>query len=292
MLNNEIEEHKKTIDTQKKEIEKLSEEKLNMNIANEKLKNELIHWKNKYSSLENNNKENRISQEDLLANKQINQLKSELSRQKNINIKLTSNFNEEHEKYIKIKEDLDKKNNLLKDLENQLSEEMGNNNLLNKNNLLNRNRLIQNKRENKNHEKKISNLEDDIYNITGNIGLFKKALIKKNNIIKNKNKIIELLYYIIKNKNLEVQCYKMFKFVKDENVKNLKQKIIKIQEKEKKINCDINDLNKEENNKGDDDVIDYYEKNSENSIEDTINIGDYDKNNTLIGEEEFVFDND
>ena len=169
---------------------------------------------------------------------------------------------------------------------------MGNNNLLNKNNLLNRNRLIQNKRENKNHEKKISNLEDDIYNITGNIGLFKKALIKKNNIIKNKNKIIELLYYIIKNKNLEVQCYKMFKFVKDENVKNLKQKIIKIQEKEKKINCDINDLNKEENNKGDDDVIDYYEKNSENSIEDTINIGDYDKNNTLIGEEEFVFDND
>ena len=292
LLNNEIEEHKKTIDTQKKEIEKLSEEKLNMNIANEKLKNELIHWKNKYSSLENNNKENRISQEDLLANKQINQLKSELSRQKNINIKLTSNFNEEHEKYIKIKEDLDKKNNLLKDLENQLSEEMGNNNLLNKNNLLNRNRLIQNKRENKNHEKKISNLEDDIYNITGNIGLFKKALIKKNNIIKNKNKIIELLYYIIKNKNLEVQCYKMFKFVKDENVKNLKQKIIKIQEKEKKINCDINDLNKEENNNGDDDVIDYYEKKSDNSIEDTINIGDYDKNNTLIGEEEFVFDND
>ena len=52
----------------------------------------------------------------------------------------------------------------------------------------------------------------------------------------------------------------MFKFVKDENVKNLKQKIIKIQEKEKKINCDINDLNKEENNNGDDDVIDYYEK--------------------------------
>ena len=84
----------------------------------------------------------------------------------------------------------------------------------------------------------------------------------------------------------------MFKFVKDENVKNLKQKIIKIQEKEKKINCDINDLNKEENNNGDDDVIDYYEKKSDNSIEDTINIGDYDKNNTLIGEEEFVFDND
>ena len=51
---------------------------------------------------------------------------------------------------------------------------MGDNNLLNKYNLLNRNRLIKNKRENKNHEKKISNLEDDIYNITGNINYLKK----------------------------------------------------------------------------------------------------------------------
>ena len=57
----------------------------------------------------------------------ISHLKLELSRQKNLNIKLTSNYNEEHEKYIKIKEELDEKNQDV--LESQLSNEKGNNNL-------------------------------------------------------------------------------------------------------------------------------------------------------------------
>ena len=59
----------------------------------------------------------------------ISHLKLELSRQKNLNIKLTSYYNEEHEKYIKIKEELDEKNQLLDVLESQLSNEKGNNNL-------------------------------------------------------------------------------------------------------------------------------------------------------------------
>ena len=59
----------------------------------------------------------------------ISHLKLELSRQKNLNIKLISNYNEEHEKYIKIKEELDEKNQLLDVLESQLSNEKGNNNL-------------------------------------------------------------------------------------------------------------------------------------------------------------------
>ena len=57
----------------------------------------------------------------------ISHLKLELSRQKNLNIKLTSIYNEEHEKYIKIKEELDDKNQDV--LESQLSNEKGNNNL-------------------------------------------------------------------------------------------------------------------------------------------------------------------
>ena len=306
LLNIEIEEQGKIIDTQKKEIEKLTEDNNNITNENEKLKKELNDLKNKNLEFEKNKDElNNKIKEDNLSNSQqrnsvnsnnpkmISHLKLELSRQKNLNIKLTSNYNEEHEKYIKIKEELDEKNKLLDLLESQLSNEKGNNNLLNKHNLLNRNQLIQGKRINKNNENKISNLEDDIYNITGNISLFKKALSNKNSLIKNKNKIINLLYSNIQNKNLEIQCYKIYKFINEGSIKNLKQKILKIKEKENNIINDINNLINEEKNLNND-IIKFdendYEKNEE---EDIMNIDEDNKKDYVNNiEKEFVFDNE
>ena len=301
LLNIEIEEQGKIIETQKKEIEKLTEDNNNINNENEKLKKELNDLKNKNLEFEKNNNElnNKIKEDNLSNNqtrnsvnsnnpKMISHLKLELSRQKNLNSKLTSNYNEEHEKYIKIKEELDEKNKLLDVLEAQLSNEKGNYNSLNKNNLLNRNKLIQGKRINKNNENKISNLEEDINNITGNISLFKKALSNKNSLIKNKNKIINLLYSNIQNKNIEIQCYKIYKFINEGSIKNLKQKILKIKEKENNIIKDINNLINEEKNLNNDIITfndnDFIKNEDEDIDEDNKN--DYVKNI----EKEFVFD--
>ena len=307
LLNIEIEEQGKIIDTQKKEIEKLTEDNHKIIDENEKLKKEINDLKNKNLEYEKNNNElNNKIKEDNLSNSQqrnsvssnnpkmISHLKLELNRQKNLNIKLTSNYNEEHEKYIKIKEELEEKIKLLDVLELQLSNEKGNYNILNKNNLLNRNKLIQGKRINKNNENKISNLEDDIYNITGNIGLFKKALSNKNTLIKNKNKIIELLYSNIKNKNLEIQCYKIYKFINEGSMQNLKERILKIKAKENNIIKDINNLINEEKNLNND-IINFNDNEFEKNIDgNLLNFDEIDKKNDNLKniEKEFVFDDE
>ena len=97
----------------------------NKNLEFERSEGELNN-KIKEDNLSNSQQKNSINSNNP---KMISHLKLELSRQKNLNIKLTSNYNEEHEKYIKIKEELDEKNQLLDVLESQLSNEKGNNNL-------------------------------------------------------------------------------------------------------------------------------------------------------------------
>ena len=89
----------------------------NKNLEFEKNKDELNN-KIKEDNLSNSQQRNSVNSNNP---KMISHLKLELSRQKNLNIKLTSNYNEEHEKYIKIKEELDEKNKLLDVLESQLS---------------------------------------------------------------------------------------------------------------------------------------------------------------------------
>ena len=97
----------------------------NKNLEFERSEGELNN-KIKEDNLSNSQQKNSINSNNP---KMISHLKLELSRQKNLNIKLISNYNEEHEKYIKIKEELDEKNQLLDVLESQLSNEKGNNNL-------------------------------------------------------------------------------------------------------------------------------------------------------------------